>query len=141
MKVCTKSLLTGKLGFEVAMSRKFLVVDDSSEFSFLLSSLFKFHKIDVDSETNPLKALEKLENVKYDLIVADYMMNEMDGLELIREMRKTTKNEATEGVLISAKKLDTNELKMVHDLKLTYVMKPIMPNDLYKKIMDLLDSE
>ena len=117
---------------------RLLVVDDSSEFSFLLSSLFKFHKIQVDSEGNPEEALKRAEETKYNVIITDYMMDPMSGLELAEQIRRGNLNKDTKGILITAKKLDPEELRKVSDLDLLYVMKPIMPNDLYKKITEIL---
>ena len=50
---------------------KILVVDDSPEFNFLLNSLLKFHKVEVDASSEPFEALEKAKENAYQLIITD----------------------------------------------------------------------
>lgn len=56
----------------------------------LVLSLFKLYFNDlysITSVSNEHEAIEKLSNEKYDLVVADYQMHEMDGPELLRRIR------------------------------------------------------
>jgi len=117
---------------------KLLVLDDSKEFVFLLTSLLTFHEIHVETESNPLKALDLAESEKFDLIISDYMMDEMDGISFSEKVRSTSKNSETRIILLTAKHLENEELSKVSEMGLVYVNKPILPNDLYKKVMDTI---
>lgn len=117
---------------------KILVVDDSKDFTLLLSSLLKFHRIAVDAVGSPLKAIELCEQTKYALIISDYLMEEMNGLKLCKILREKGINRETPGILITAKDLEKDELITLSRLSLTYVKKPVMPNELYRKITDLM---
>jgi len=119
--------------------KKILVVDDSEEFIFLLSSLLKFHKIEVDAESNPIIAFDKTQATDYALIISDYMMDEMDGLTLCRKIIKDGKDFNGSIILLTAKNLDETEVSQVNELGLTYIRKPIMPNELHKKVLSLLE--
>ena len=115
-----------------------LVVDDSKDFIFLLSSLLKFHKIKVDGAPSAEAALTLCQDKKYALILTDYMMDEKNGLEFCRELRASGMNQPTPIILITSKNLERDELSVLSELSVTYIKKPIMPNELYRKITDIL---
>lgn len=115
-----------------------LVVDDSKDFLFLLTSLLKFHKIRVDGAPSAEEALKLTAGKKYSLIISDYMMDEKNGLDFCREIRAGGTNSATPVILITSKNLDSAELAVASQLALTYIKKPVMPNELYRKITDIL---
>ena len=58
----------------------------------------------------------------------------------IEKAQKTEKNEKAKYILLTAKKITDDEQNKVNQLGINYVNKPILPNDLYKKIMDLLEQ-
>lgn len=117
---------------------KILVLDDSKDFLFLVSSLLKFHKIKVDGASNAAEALELSKNQSYALIISDYMMDDMNGLEFCRRLREEGLNKEAAMILITAKNLSSSELEELSSLSLTYIRKPIMPNELYRKITDII---
>ncbi|GAB4013008.1 MAG: hypothetical protein Fur0010_09430 [Bdellovibrio sp.] len=122
------------------MSRKVLIVDDSEEFLFLIGSLLKFHNFEVENETDVNRAYEKVSAHTYSIIITDYLMEPLDGLSFAEKVRKESKNSTTPIILLTAKKLDEDEILMCSNLKLIYVTKPVMPNDLYRKVMDCLEK-
>lgn len=117
---------------------KILVLDDSKDFLFLVSSLLKFHKIKVDGASNAQEALSLASKDPYALIISDYMMNDMNGLEFCRKVRGSDLNQKAAMILITAKNLTTSELEELSSLSLTYIRKPIMPNELYRKVTDII---
>jgi len=123
------------------MNKKVLLLDDSSEFLFLVSSLLKFHNIDVENVDDSAKALELVSQNDYAMIITDYLMDPMNGLEFAQEIRKDGRNQNTPLMLLTAKKLDEEETIECSQLKMVYVSKPVMPNDLYRKVMDNLNKK
>lgn len=117
--------------------RRILVVDDSEEFLLLITTLLKFHNINVEGVESPIEALEKYKNEDYDLVITDYMMEEMNGIELAEKMLG---HKEIKIILITAKNLNETELDKVSSNNLVYVNKPIMPNELYSRILDTLES-
>ncbi|PIP95452.1 MAG: hypothetical protein COW00_15650 [Bdellovibrio sp. CG12_big_fil_rev_8_21_14_0_65_39_13] len=123
------------------MNKRVLLLDDSSEFLFLVSSLLKFHNIDVENVEDSAKALELVKQNDYAMIITDYLMDPMNGLEFAQEVRKEGKNQHTPLMLLTAKKLDEEETIECGQLKMVYVSKPVMPNDLYRKVMDNISKK
>jgi two-component system probable response regulator PhcQ len=68
---------------------KILLVDDD-EVSLMVIEMFL---MDLDHEVyaiqKPLKALELVENIKFDVVLTDYVMFDITGLELIQQIRNS----------------------------------------------------
>ena len=69
--------------------RKVLIVDDESTGRTILSKIIQQVEDDIGVEAfdNPLEALKWLDDNHPDLIITDYRMPEMNGIELIRKIR------------------------------------------------------
>jgi len=72
---------------EVAGSR-ILVIDDEEVVHLSLRRMLGRKGHEVDTELSAKGALERLSNVKYDLVISDLMMPEMNGLELLEHLEK-----------------------------------------------------
>lgn len=117
---------------------KILVVDDSKDFRFLLDSLLKFHKISVHGVSNATEAIDLCGTNPYSLIISDYIMEGMDGLGLAQQIRSAGLNRECPMILMTAKNLEADELTTLNRLSITYIKKPILPNELYRKVTDIL---
>ena len=119
------------------MKKKIILIDDSKDFLMLLTSLFKFHDIEVESESDSDLALKKIQTTEYLMVISDYMMGQMNGLELAEKIRQTAFNKEIKMLLISYKILNEDELKQIQKLNLSYLRKPIMPNELLAKVKEM----
>lgn len=81
---------TGALGSELASKCKILVVDDDLD---ILSNLkFILKNYSVETFTNPALALTRLDEAFFDIIICDYQMPEMNGVELLsKSLEKCSK--------------------------------------------------
>lgn len=70
------------------MKVQLLIVDDELEICDMLSRHFRYAGFDVETASNGIEALEKLENANIQIIISDIMMPEMDGVDLLRSVRK-----------------------------------------------------
>lgn len=65
-----------------------LIVDDDTTMLRLLRAFLGRMKVrDVEEATNGLDALQKLRASRFDLIISDWHMQPMDGLDLLRHVR------------------------------------------------------
>ncbi len=117
------------------MGKKILVVDDSSLMrGFAKSSLKQLKLNNVTEAEDGVEALAELKKEKYDLILSDLHMPNMDGLELLKAVRSDSnlKNipfiimtiNGKKGALIEALKAGLND----------YLIKPVTANALSKKL-------
>lgn len=67
---------------------KVLVVDDEEPIRKLIVTLLSKEGHECITASSGLEALEKIKNIKFDAVVTDVVMPEMDGLTLTRELSK-----------------------------------------------------
>lgn len=70
------------------MKARILIVDDEEHICKMLSRHFQYLGYAVDVACNGREALEKLEQIKTDVVISDIKMPEMDGVELLRHLRQ-----------------------------------------------------
>lgn len=81
-----------------------MCVEDDHDIQFLLNmALSSIGDYDVCLASNGFEALSKLEYLCPQLIIVDWMMPDMNGLELSTEIRKNKHLEKVKILLISAK--------------------------------------
>ncbi len=69
------------------MTAQLLIVDDEQEIREMLSRHFRYLGYDVEVAANGREALQKLGEKKIDILVSDIMMPEMNGVELLKQVR------------------------------------------------------
>lgn len=69
-------------------SGRILVVDDEPSICDVLSISLRKEGYDVVAETSPRRALERFRQERFDVVLQDLKMPEMDGLELLKELKR-----------------------------------------------------
>jgi len=77
----------GEAGESRLAGRRLLVVDDDVRNLVALSKMLRLKEFDVEVASDGGKALELMENGRFDAVLTDLMMPGMDGCELIRRIR------------------------------------------------------
>lgn len=67
---------------------KILSIDDNKSSLLLIEDFAEQLSLDIDSFEDPKKALLSSQRTEYDLVIVDYMMPELNGLEFIKAFRK-----------------------------------------------------
>ncbi len=73
---------------------RILVVDDEEAMRDALQQLLKREGYTVDIAENGTEAIKKFKNENHDLVVSDIMMPEIDGIELLKRLRKISQDVA-----------------------------------------------
>ncbi len=120
---------------------KVLAVDDSATMRRIIKNQLKQSGVeDVDEAENGREALMLLGRVQYDLLITDWNMPEMTGLELVIEVRKTDTIKSIPILMIttvSAKEDIVNALKAGVN---NYVVKPFDAATLQAKVTQLVGA-
>ncbi len=118
--------------------KSILVTDDSSIMRmFLAMNLKRLLRVNITEAVNGLDALSKLKAGKFDLLLTDMNMPEMNGAELIRFVR-TGLNSGMPIVVITTKgEIKDRDLGMSLGAN-RYLTKPVNTAELIKTVLDLL---
>lgn len=114
--------------------RKVLLVDDEVEIRELLKIYLTNYGYMTYEANNGVDALSILESNDIDLLLVDIMMPKMDGMELIKRVRKES------GVLIilmSAKSADMDKISGLQIGADDYIVKPFNPMEVVSRVQAL----
>jgi two-component system, OmpR family, alkaline phosphatase synthesis response regulator PhoP len=106
------------------MKRTILVVDDEKDIVDLLSYNLNKEGFSVITARNGREALERV-NQRPDLIILDVMMPEMNGLQVIQELKKDKELTSIPVILLTAKKSETDEIVGLEIGADDYIVKPV----------------
>lgn len=121
---------------------KILVVDDFATMRKVIRNLLKqvgYENI-VEAEDG-VSALKALKSQKIDLIISDWNMPNMTGLELLKAVRADEELKATPFLMVTAEALQDNVIAAVKAGVSNYIVKPFTAevlNDKIKKILEKL---
>jgi two-component system chemotaxis response regulator CheY len=116
-------------------SLRFLIVDDQvGTRSLVKAVLSQGGYTNVRSCGNGLEALTELQAGDVDIVVCDWNMPRMNGIELLRQMRKNNATNAIPFVMLTAQQ-EQNEVVMAVAYGATdYIIKPFTSETLMGKI-------
>lgn len=117
-----------------------LVADDDMEVTAITNTIFldAGYKVILanDGQSAVDKFKENLDNIQ--LILLDIIMPKKNGREVYEEIKKV--QPSVKAVFTSGYTEDIINQKMVIEEGLNFIMKPIMPTELLKKVREVLDS-
>lgn len=120
------------------MSKHVLTVDDSSAIRFRITQLLRDKDYDVLEAENGLKALDILKSHQIELLITDLHMPEMDGLELIEEVRKMTQYKYLPILFLTTETADDIIAKGKRAGATGWIVKPFQPDKLLRSIKRVL---
>ena len=125
--------------------KKVLVVDDNEHNRLIVQEMLKSNHIVTDHAEDGIEALYMLKGeVKYDVIIMDYHMPDMDGLETIAAIRKQAHLQADKQpvILLSSSSDDEEVMKSCKALGVKQrLIKPVKMNQLFDALSKLNDTE
>lgn len=107
---------------------KVLVVDDEREFRELLVIILIKQGYEVDSVESGEKAIERLKNKEYDLVLTDMMMDGINGLAVLDYI--TTNIPHVETIIITAYESVENAVEAMRNGAFSYFIKSNSPQEL-----------
>lgn len=118
-----------------------LLVDDDADIRRLAKKILEregFHVVTID---NGLSALDELNNNQYDLLISDANMPQYSGYDLIRALKRQPKHANLVIAMLTGRK-DKADIQEAIQLGVKdYIIKPIDPMVLVKKVQKLLGQD
>jgi len=102
----------------------------------MLKRTLVFENLDVLTATNGREALEVVQQESPDLLIVDWMMPEMDGLELIQHLRDA--NNRMPILMLTARDAVENRVFGLESGADDYLVKPFAPAELVARVHALL---
>ena len=112
-----------------------LIVDDEINIRGMIRKYAIFEGYQVSEAANGLEAVEMFRRGRFDLVVMDVMMPEMDGFTAVREIRKESDVPV---IMLSARGEEYDRLRGFELGVDDYVVKPFSPRELMMRIAAIL---
>ena len=116
-----------------------LILDDYKTMLRIIRNLLKqigFNN--VDEATDGQAALEKMQQRKYGLVISDWNMEPMTGLELLKEVRADASLNGTPFIMITAESKTENVVAAKEAGVNNYIVKPFNAATLKTKLTSVL---
>ncbi len=115
---------------------KILIIEDEKAILMALEDDFQAIGYQVDSAMTGPGGLQKGSDNNYDIILLDVMLPEMDGFEVLKELRK--KNVRTPVIMLTAKSQEIDKILGLEFGADDYVTKPFSPRELQARVKTVL---
>jgi CheY-like chemotaxis protein len=121
------------------MSESILIVDDESQVVEVFQEALQQAGYSVSAAENGRKAIELIQTSKFDLVLLDIVMPDMDGIEVLRELLKA---ESKLKVIAMSGMLDSQFLRVAQHLgAVAAIYKPISLEALRTMVSQILNDE
>ncbi|MBS1170996.1 MAG: chemotaxis protein CheY [Burkholderiaceae bacterium] len=120
---------------------KFLVVDDFSTMRRIVRNLLKeLGYTNVDEAEDGVMALSKLRSEKFDFVVSDWNMPNMDGLEMLKNIRADAALSKLPVLMVTAEAKKENIIAAAQAGASGYVVKPFTAATLDEKLSKIFEK-
>jgi len=118
--------------------KKVLVVDDEIHIVHVVAIKLRNNGYEVITAANGDEAFELVCEEKPDIIVTDFQMPVMTGLELVEKLRRSEATKDIPVIMLTARDFAIED-EQKQDLQISeFVSKPFSPKDLLRSIQDIL---
>ncbi len=123
---------------EKSMAEKILIVEDEAALVTLLRYNLEREGFEVSEAGDGEEALLRAEETKPDLIVLDWMLPVMSGIEVCRRLRRKPDSRAVPIIMLTARGEEADKVRGLQGGADDYVTKPFSPVELIARIRALL---
>jgi putative two-component system response regulator len=116
-----------------------IIIEDNQTTMVLLRQLVsRVERVDAVTFSNPVEAVAKLADLEADLVLVDYMMPEMNGVEVIRAIRGLARHRLLPIVMITGESERAVRLDAFDAGVTDFLSKPIEPIEFKARVRNLL---
>ena len=119
---------------------RILLVEDDPTVAHLIIDMLSLDGYGVDTAPNGIAALEKIEGRRYDLILTDLHMPEMDGAGLYRELAKRQTHSPQKMIFLTGNAGTSEQHRLVQESGLPLLRKPFNVLELLELVRKALGA-
>ncbi|MEM5790469.1 MAG: response regulator [Candidatus Aenigmatarchaeota archaeon] len=117
------------------MKKKVMIVDDEENMVELVRAILEKEGFEIISAYSGKECLEKLKEVKPDLILMDIMMPGITGKETVKKIRENPKTKDIKVIFLTVVRLSEIGREELKELKaVDYITKPFENKDLVERV-------
>lgn len=116
--------------------KRILIIEDERAIRLALEDDFLAEGYQVDSATTGTVGLQKGSSGNYDIILLDIMLPEMDGFEVLKELRR--RDVRTPVIMLTAKSQEIDKILGLEFGADDYITKPFSPRELQSRVKAVL---
>lgn len=119
---------------------KILVVDDEETLRMLIVDTLEDEGYEIEEASDGEEAVTKMTANEYDLVLLDYMMPGLSGIEVMRKVRELPNKKEMKILMLTAK-TQKQDIELAYEAGATsFLSKPFSPKELVKLVGDLLNG-
>jgi len=118
----------------VYMARKIMTVDDSSTVRQMLRFTLQDAGYEVIEAVDGKDALEKLQTENVEMLITDLNMPEMNGIELIRKVRRSPGNRFVPIIMLTTESQEAKKKEGKEAGASGWIVKPFKPEQLLRVV-------
>lgn len=115
-----------------------LIVDDDRNTCNLLKRLLEKEGFQVTAENSPYDAIKSFSGNSFDLVITDFYMPEMNGMELLEEVKKI--NAGIDVIVMTAFASVDNAVEAMRKGAYDYIVKPFQNDDIILSVRRVLEK-
>lgn len=120
---------------------KILVVDDFSTMRRIIKNILKqIGYMNIDEAEDGNGALTRLKQDKYDLVISDWNMPNMSGLDLLKAIRTDNALNSVPVLMVTAEAKKENVIEAIKAGVNNYIVKPFTAEVLKEKLEKIFDK-
>jgi DNA-binding response OmpR family regulator len=119
---------------------RILLVDDDPLITQLITDMLGLDGLDVDSAPNGIAALDKVQRRRYDLILTDLHMPELDGISLYRELGRRQAHPQHKVIFLTGTTESSEALRIVKETGAPLLKKPFNLAELLSLVRKVLEA-
>jgi HAMP domain-containing protein/signal transduction histidine kinase/DNA-binding response OmpR family regulator len=118
-------LFSDIIEFDKKETRRLLIVEDNAIESSQLVKLMQEENIEITVATNGKEALDLLKEQQFDTVILDYMLPDMQGIELLNRIYKRSGMTSAPIIVYSAKDFTKDEMSKLNKVSNSVVLKDV----------------
>lgn len=123
------------------MPRKVLVIDDEVHIIHVVGIKLRNNGFEVISAGDGREGFELAMQEQPDIVVTDFQMPGMTGLELVQKLRQEDSTKDTPVIMLTARSFDVDDQQR-KELRISdFLSKPFSPKELLRTIEDILHEQ